>query len=119
MALLACTLTHPLARPCTPWLQGLAALWPQLLRPRTHAPGQPATMAAAKVASVGSWVSPISSKLLTAHSKRLGAVSIGSGGQVFWLEGRPAEQGRQVLVTRWGARGAGSQGRGPGVGHTV
>ncbi|GAB4819007.1 hypothetical protein N2152v2_006053 [Parachlorella kessleri] len=52
-------------------------------------------------ASVGSWVSPITSKLLTAHSKRLGPVTINNG-HVYWMEGRPAEKGRQVVVTRDG-----------------
>ena len=31
---------------------------------------------------------------------------IGPGGDLFWLEGRPAEKGRQVLVRR--ARGGGA-----------
>lgn len=34
------------------------------------------------------------------QTKRLGAVSFTSGGDLIWLEGRPAEKGRQVLVRK-------------------
>lgn len=54
------------------------------------------------VAGMGSWVSPITSKMLVAHTKRLGGVAVAGDGRVFWLEGRPAEKGRQVLVSRYG-----------------
>ena len=37
---------------------------------------------------------------------KLAATVIGPGGDLFWLEGRPAEKGRQVLVRR--ARGGGA-----------
>ena len=34
------------------------------------------------------------------QTKRLGAVSFAANGDLLWLEGRPAEKGRQVLVRR-------------------
>jgi hypothetical protein len=49
-------------------------------------------------AKFGSWVSPITSQLITQGSLRLGAVRVESGGSVVWSEGRPQEGGRQVLV---------------------
>lgn len=55
------------------------------------------------VAPYGSWRSPITAEALVADSLRLGNVSV-DGGDVYWVEGRPAERGRQVLV-RWRRRG--------------
>ena len=34
------------------------------------------------------------------QTKRLGAVSFGPNGDLFWLELRPLEKGRQVLVRK-------------------
>ena len=48
-------------------------------------------------AAFGSWVSPITSSLLTSTSLRLGTARAESG-YVVWNEGRPQEGGRQVLV---------------------
>lgn len=48
----------------------------------------------------GEWESPITSELITSATKRLGAPSFAPNGDLFWLEGRPAEKGRQVLVRR-------------------
>ena len=44
----------------------------------------------------GEWVSPITSKAITAGSVRLGNVNFCNGG-LYWLEGRPQEAGRNVL----------------------
>lgn len=48
-------------------------------------------------AAYGSWKSPITSDSIVSESVRLGGVSI-SGGDIYWLEGRPQEKGRYVLV---------------------
>mmetsp|Transcript_8013 Transcript_8013/g.14117 ORF Transcript_8013/g.14117 Transcript_8013/m.14117 type:complete len:705 (+) Transcript_8013:43-2157(+) len=48
-------------------------------------------------APYGSWESPITSKSITAGSVRLGGVHHCPNGQVYWLEGRPQEAGRNVL----------------------
>jgi dipeptidyl aminopeptidase/acylaminoacyl peptidase len=48
----------------------------------------------------GAWASPISSELIVSQSIGLGSPVIASDGRVFWLEGRPTEGGRQVLVSR-------------------
>lgn len=44
----------------------------------------------------GTWESPITSKAITAGSVRLGGVHC-CDGNVYWLEGRPQEAGRNVL----------------------
>ena len=46
------------------------------------------------------WQSPISSELITGKSTGLGAAQAGPDGLVYWLEGRPTEGGRMVLVRR-------------------
>ena len=50
-------------------------------------------------APFGSWKSPITSELIVAGSIRLGGVAL-DGEDVYWLEGRPTEGGRNVLVRR-------------------
>lgn len=55
------------------------------------------------VAPVGRWQSPITSELITSQSIGLGAPTIAPDGRVFWVEGRPTEGGRQVIVSRCAA----------------
>ena len=45
----------------------------------------------------GQWPSPISPRDLTAGARRFGHIQ-GDGDDVYWSEGRPEEQGRQVIV---------------------
>jgi dipeptidyl aminopeptidase/acylaminoacyl peptidase len=52
-----------------------------------------------QVASYGSWQSPITSDLIVSKSISLGG-GILDGNDVYWLEGRPAEAGRNVIVKR-------------------
>jgi dipeptidyl aminopeptidase/acylaminoacyl peptidase len=52
-----------------------------------------------KVASFGSWRSPITSDLIVSGAIGLGGVAV-EGETVFWLESRPSEGGRNVLVKR-------------------
>ena len=54
-------------------------------------------MPATKTAPYGSWKSPITSDLIVAKTTMLSDVRI-DGDYVFWLEGRPQEQGRSVIV---------------------
>lgn len=51
------------------------------------------------IAPYGAWRSPISADLLAAAGVSLSAVRC-SGGATYWLEGRPLEKGRSVLVKR-------------------
>src|SRR4249919_697351 len=51
----------------------------------------------AKNAPYGSWKSPITSDLIVAQSISLSEVRL-DGGNVYWLEGRPQEQGRGSIV---------------------
>lgn len=48
----------------------------------------------------GSWPSPISSELIVSQSVGLGSPTIASDGRLYWMEGRPTEGGRSVLVSR-------------------
>jgi dipeptidyl aminopeptidase/acylaminoacyl peptidase len=60
-------------------------------------------MPAAKTAPYGSWKSPITSDLIVAQATVLSDVRL-DGDDIYWLEGRPQEQGRSVIV-RAGADG--------------
>ncbi len=51
------------------------------------------------IAPYGSWRSPITAESVSAAGVRLSSVSV-DGGDVYWLEGRPLEGGRSVLVVR-------------------
>lgn len=51
----------------------------------------------AKRAAYGFWKSPLTSDLAAAESVRLGEPAL-DGGDIYWLEGRPAEKGRSVLA---------------------
>ena len=52
-----------------------------------------------KKAPFGSWESPISSEMIVAGTVRLGELAI-DGDQIYWLESRPTEAGRYVIVRR-------------------
>jgi dipeptidyl aminopeptidase/acylaminoacyl peptidase len=47
----------------------------------------------------GTWPSPISAERVASQSVRLGAVAV-DGDDIYWIEGRPQEGGRNVLVRR-------------------
>jgi dipeptidyl aminopeptidase/acylaminoacyl peptidase len=47
----------------------------------------------------GAWRSPITSDLIVAEAIGLGDILV-DGGDVYWIEGRPQEKGRSVLVRR-------------------
>ena len=51
------------------------------------------------VAPYGSWRSPITSAMIAAETVGLGQVSL-DGDDTYWIESRPAEGGRSVLVRR-------------------
>jgi dipeptidyl aminopeptidase/acylaminoacyl peptidase len=54
-------------------------------------------MSPPKATPYGSWKSPITSDLIVAQSVALAEVRL-DGEYIYWLEGRPQEQGRLVLV---------------------
>ena len=56
-------------------------------------------MSISTVAPYGSWKSPITADLLLGGSVSLSLPRL-DGDDVTWLEGRPAERGRQVIVRR-------------------
>jgi hypothetical protein len=51
------------------------------------------------IAPFGSWKSPITSDLIVAESINLGGV-VFDNDDIYWLEGRPQEGGRNVLIKR-------------------
>src|SRR5215208_6692043 len=53
-----------------------------------------------ETASFGSWRSPITAELVARAGMRLAEPWIGDDGSAWWLEGRPAEAGRGVLVRK-------------------
>ena len=57
-----------------------------------------------KTAPYGSWKSPITSDLIVAQVTMLSEVRL-DGDDIYWVEGRPQEQGRNVIV-RAGPDGA-------------
>lgn len=56
-------------------------------------------------APYGSWKSPITADIVSGSSKRLGGFSVDSDGHLFWLESRPTESGRAVIVKEPGKPG--------------
>ena len=52
-----------------------------------------------KVTPYGSWKSPITSDLIVKGSIGVGSVKL-DGRDVYWLEMRPSEGGRSVIVRR-------------------
>ena len=56
-------------------------------------------MSQGKTAPYGSWKSPITSDLIVKESIGLGQVKM-DGNDIYWIEMRPSEGGRQVIVRR-------------------
>jgi len=52
-----------------------------------------------QIAPYGSWKSPITSDLIVAGSIGLGSIVL-DGNDIYWIEGRAAEAGRNVIVRR-------------------
>ena len=50
-------------------------------------------------APYGSWPSPITAQVVASQGLRLGYVAV-DGDDIYWIEGRPAEGGRNALVRR-------------------
>src|SRR5439155_14176473 len=50
-----------------------------------------------RIAPYGSWASPITSDLIVASSIGLGDILV-DGGDIYWIESRPLERGRSVVV---------------------
>src|SRR2546423_15266848 len=56
-------------------------------------------MAEAQIAPYGSWKSPITSDLIVQGSIGVGQIAL-DGGEVYWVEMRPSEGGRNAIVRR-------------------
>src|SRR6266576_862064 len=57
------------------------------------------SMTQVQTAPYGSWKSPITSDLIVKESIGLGQVKM-DGDDIYWIEMRPSEGGRQVIVRR-------------------
>ena len=55
-------------------------------------------MAASTEAKVGEWVSPITSKTITSSVIGLGGAKASKDGYVYYVERRPTEKGRTVIM---------------------
>ena len=51
------------------------------------------------IAPYGSWTSPITAELIAEGGKQLNEIRV-DGSDIYWLEGRPSEGGRNVIVRR-------------------
>src|SRR6266545_5950156 len=51
------------------------------------------------VARYGTWISPLSARVIAAGALRLSGITLDTG-EIYWIEGRPSEGGRNVLVRR-------------------
>src|SRR5438132_2598665 len=51
------------------------------------------------VAPYGTWTSPLTARAVAAGALRLGSIAI-DGDDIYWIEGRPDEGGRHVVVKR-------------------
>ncbi len=54
-------------------------------------------MADVKIATYGSWKSPITTNLIVAETRRFGLIALDDQ-DIYWIEGRPSEGGRNVIV---------------------
>ena len=52
-----------------------------------------------ETAPYGTWISPVTTELMTADAVSLGGLTV-DGDALYWLEGRPAESGRTALCRR-------------------
>lgn len=59
-----------------------------------------------KQAALGEWESPTSSESIVSKVLRLGSPSVLPNGDITWVEMRPSEQGRSVLIHRSAADGS-------------
>uniref|UniRef100_A0A8I6Y5F6 Peptidase S9 prolyl oligopeptidase catalytic domain-containing protein n=1 Tax=Hordeum vulgare subsp. vulgare TaxID=112509 RepID=A0A8I6Y5F6_HORVV len=81
-------LRRPLASP--PRMSSSSATSPS---PANAAGGEKPT-----AAPFGSWRSPITADVVSGASKRLGDFALAGDGRLLWIEGRPEEKGRMVIV---------------------
>src|ERR1700736_3555027 len=59
--------------------------------------GEATVMAELRTAAYGSWASPITSDLIVASSSGLDDI-LTDGRDIYWIESRPQERGRSVIV---------------------
>jgi dipeptidyl aminopeptidase/acylaminoacyl peptidase/uncharacterized protein (DUF2132 family) len=82
----------------TPWARAkVETLYKVTRREMTRAARRDAAPAAPTVAPFGSWASPVTADLIVGETIRLGQLAV-LHRDIFWTEGRPQEQGRNVLV---------------------
>uniref|UniRef100_A0A1D1XEX2 Dipeptidyl peptidase family member 6 n=1 Tax=Anthurium amnicola TaxID=1678845 RepID=A0A1D1XEX2_9ARAE len=65
---------------------------------RVGVPGAAGGAVERTTAPYGTWKSPITADAVAGAEKRLGGISVAGDGQLVWIETRPEEAGRAVLV---------------------
>ncbi|XP_047075578.1 uncharacterized protein LOC124685287 [Lolium rigidum] len=101
----ACSTSAPAlvlrALPRTPLRRALASP-PRMSSSSSSASTAPSAAAAAgekpTAAPYGSWKSPITADVVSGADKRLGGMALAGDGRLLWIEGRPEEKGRMVIV---------------------
>nr|CAB3467468.1 unnamed protein product [Digitaria exilis] len=75
---------------------------PSRMSSSADSPAPPATAAAGgdkpTAAPYGSWRSPITADVVSGADRRLGGIALAGDGRLLWIEGRPEEKGRMVIV---------------------
>ncbi len=66
---------------------------------RWGAPCYDRGMTKRKIAPYGSWKSPVTAEMIARHSIKFGSVVL-DGDETYWIEMRPGEAGRNVIVQR-------------------
>ena len=56
-------------------------------------------MTRSQTAPFGSWKSPVTSELIVSEAIKLGQLCV-DGHDIYWVEGRPTEEGRNVIIRR-------------------
>ncbi|XP_020090128.1 dipeptidyl-peptidase 5-like isoform X1 [Ananas comosus] len=112
-ATLTSTLLFPLPRPSLhrtivnarlPRVSSSSPLPSSSLTPSSSSSSSSLSMASEAVAvektsgPYGSWKSPITADVVAGAEKRLGGVALGGDGRLLWIETRPGEGGRAVIV---------------------
>ncbi|KAK3131941.1 hypothetical protein QOZ80_6AG0513680 [Eleusine coracana subsp. coracana] len=83
-----------------PSIRRRGALVPLPRMSSTAPVGPPAVAGGEKpsAAPYGSWRSPITADVVSGAERRLGGIALAGDGRLLWIEGRPEEKGRMVIV---------------------
>ncbi|XP_072952740.1 dipeptidyl-peptidase 5 [Typha angustifolia] len=72
--------------------------YPPRMPMASYSPASAAAGAEKTTAPCGSWKSPITADVVSGADKRLGGIAVAGDGRLVWIETRPEEGGRAVIV---------------------